>query len=177
MSATLKQNKREKNIKMKYIFSVVHYTKNIHVYSVRTGIYTHLVDKFSPLVKDVDFGSSMTTDNFIHEFCNTFSKFPFQWLGFWPLAGVVNGSNYGVKPLISFRQIGDAVNANLSYWHPGNWDGFKLLTTLFKLATTFHTAFYELYCLLSEAWEVYFGLDKGNSFVSTKVTTHSLGFN
>ena len=40
-----------------------------------------------------------------------------------------------------------------------------------------NTAFDVIYNLLSEAWEVYFGLDKGNSFVSAKVTTHSLGFN
>ena len=73
------------------------------MHGVGTGIYTHLVDKFSPLVRDVDLGSSMMTDKFIHEFCNTFSKFPFQGFGFWSLAGVVNGSNYGVIPLISFR--------------------------------------------------------------------------
>ena len=67
------------------------------------GNYTHLVDKFSPLVRDMDLGSSMMTDKLIHELCNSFSKFALQGFGFWPLAGVVNGSNYGVIPLLSFR--------------------------------------------------------------------------
>ena len=52
----------------------------------------------------------------------------------------------------------------------------------FQTASTFHmlagdTAFDVIYNLLSEALEVDFELDEGNSFVSAKVTTHSLGFN
>ena len=82
--------------------SVIHYYKNTHVHGVQMGNYTHLVDKFSPLVRDIDLGSSMTSDKLIHELCNPFSKFALQGLGFWPLAGVVNGSNYGVILLISW---------------------------------------------------------------------------
>ena len=67
------------------------------------GNYTHLVDKFSPLVRDMDLSSSMMRDKLIHELCNSFSKFLLQGFGFWPLAGVANGSNYGVIPLLSFR--------------------------------------------------------------------------
>ena len=146
------------------------------------GNYTHLVDKFSPLVRDMDLGSSITTDKLIHELYNPFCKFALQGLGFLSLAGVVNGSNYGVMPLFSWWQLCDVVNAKLCPWHPGNWDRFQLLTTLFKLPSTFHTlagdtAFDVIYNLLSEAWEVHFGLDEGNSLVSAKVTTYSLDFN
>ena len=61
-----------------------------------------MVDKFSPLVRNVDLCSSMMADKFIHELCNTISKFALEGLAFWPLAGVIYGSNYGVIPLISW---------------------------------------------------------------------------
>ena len=96
------------------------------------GNYTHLVGKFSPVVRNMDLGSSMMQDKLIHELCNPFCEFALQGLGFWPLTGVVDGSNYGVMPLISWWQICDAVNAKLPPWQPGNWDRFQLLTTLFK---------------------------------------------
>ena len=54
------------------IISVIHYNKNIHVHGLQMGNYTHLVDKFSPLVRDVDLGSSMTADKLTHELCNPF---------------------------------------------------------------------------------------------------------
>ena len=69
------------------------------MYTVSEQEITHT---FSPLVRDVDLCSSMMADKFIHELCNNINKFALEGLAFWPLAGVIYGSNYGVIPLISW---------------------------------------------------------------------------
>ena len=57
------------------ILLAIHYNKNICVHGVQMGNYTLMVDKFSPLVRDMDLGSSMMRDKLIHELCNPFRGF------------------------------------------------------------------------------------------------------
>ena len=75
--------------------------------------HTHLVNKFSPLVRNVYLWSSKMTDQVIHELCNTLSEFSLQSSGLNPLAGIVYSCDNGVVALWSFWQIGDEINAKL----------------------------------------------------------------
>ena len=74
----------------------------IHMYMVYEQEITNTWLTFSPLVRDMDLGSSMMADKLTYELCNTVSEFALEGLAFWPLVGVIYGSNYGVIPLFSW---------------------------------------------------------------------------
>ena len=78
------------------------------------GMYTHLIDKLSSLVRYINPGSSIIADKLIHELGHTFSTFPYQRLRLNKFTCVVYAGDNGVVPLWSLRQVGDEIDANLS---------------------------------------------------------------
>src|ERR1051325_5519176 len=60
------------------------------------------VDKFAPLVVDLNVDASMTTDQRVYEICHGIGRFVSDWLGFHPLCEVIHGNHYADVPLRGF---------------------------------------------------------------------------
>ena len=78
--------------------SWVYTKKDTCINSEHTGMYTHLIDKLTSLVRYMNPGSSIMADKLKHELGHTFSIFPYQGLRLNEFTCVVYAGDHGVVP-------------------------------------------------------------------------------